>query len=92
MRQSSGWIESPDYDLDGLYDLNMECRWFVIVNNGSVISFQILYVEIQAAVACATDFLRVTVTLHIEQKLMHELCKIIDIKMFRKKLIRAWRP
>ena len=68
MRQSSGWIASPDYDLDGMYDSNMDCQWFVIANNGSVISFQVLYVEIQYHKWCIADFLWVNVTENKDNK------------------------
>ena len=71
IQRSSGWITPPDMDSDSMYDLNLHCRWTVIVDNSSIIRFQVLFVDIQWSAGCQiADFLQVHV--HVSYEPHHE--------------------
>ena len=64
MFESSGWIASPDFDLDGAYDFNIACEWFIQVSPGKVIQLEILYIYMPDPVECpAADQLSVSLAL-----------------------------
>ena len=50
-----GWIASPDQDMDGAYDFNTECKWFIQVNHGKVIQLEILYIYLPFPDKCSID-------------------------------------
>ena len=60
MTDSSGWIASPDRDMDGAYDFNVECKWFIQVSPGKVIQLQILYIYLDDIKECYGDELLVS--------------------------------
>ena len=65
MTDSHGWIASPDRDMDGVYDFNVECEWFIQVSPGKVIQLQILYLIVAndrgIVGACYEDQLSVSI-------------------------------
>ena len=59
LTSSSGVIESPDEDNDGLYDHNLNCSWTVTAGEGFVVAFQITQLIIRYSHRCEQDRLEV---------------------------------
>ena len=59
LTSSSGVIESPDEDNDGLYDHNLNCSWTVTAGKGFVVAFHITRLVIEYSYLCERDRLEV---------------------------------
>ena len=59
LQSTTGEIVAPDYDKDGLYDLNIDCLWTVEAPEDYLIQFHIHSVDIESTIGCIKDFLKV---------------------------------
>ena len=55
----TGFIVAPDFDNDGLYDLNVDCLWTVEAPGDHVIQFRLHFVYMESSVHCQKDLLQV---------------------------------
>ena len=62
IKEKSGWLTAPDFDGDGNYDHNLQCRWTVEAEINHVVAAQILHLDIQDSEDCKSDFLWVYTT------------------------------
>ena len=55
-----GVIQSPDYDADGKYDHNLDCRWTLVAKEHHVIFlwFEVFWLEYDSK--CKNDFIKVS--------------------------------
>ena len=61
-RAPPGVISTPDVDKDGLYDYNMQIKWFIVLEENEVLLTTFHYIYIEDSVDCSADFLWVTIT------------------------------
>ena len=61
IKSKSGFITSPDYDNDGLYDKNVDCLWTIQVEEGHFIRYMFQYIYIEDSDGCTKDTLWVRV-------------------------------
>ena len=55
----SGWLTSPDADGDGSYENDLDCYWRIIADEGTLIEFKFLEMEIEHHGSCIYDFVQV---------------------------------
>ena len=60
VQNASGSIVAPDFDGDGLYDLNVDCLWTIAAPENYVIRYMIHFVKIEDSVSCHLDVLMVS--------------------------------
>ena len=59
LQSTTGEIVAPDFDKDGLYDLNIDCLWTVEAPTDSLIQFRIYFVDMESTIGCTKDFMKV---------------------------------
>ena len=52
-------ISSVDQDQNGFYDNNLNCVWIIIAEEGRVVDFDFLYIDLEADGKCRYDFIEV---------------------------------
>ena len=60
LSQPSGFIFSPDWDNDGLYDLLVDCSWTITAEADERIELEILSIDIEVDETCDYDYIKVT--------------------------------
>ena len=61
LKDNTGYITAPDFDMDGYYDFNLFCMWFIQVEQGKVILYQFDFIFVENDVTgCRTDYILVS--------------------------------
>ena len=71
MNVSSGWVESPDRNLDGLYENNQDCLWTMTAPDGYIIevAIQFMHTEFDSETGKCYDFVQVCFSFHLSADL-----------------------
>ena len=73
LSNSTGWITSPDYDRDGLYENNLLCLWVIYADDNEIIRLEFLEMDIEFDQKCRYDYLDVSFILDFCQSKMLQI-------------------
>ena len=68
LTEQTGEITSVDRDGDGYYDFNLECRWLIIAENGSLVELKFPHFRIEYDSTCFYDYVAVSERGSIRQR------------------------